>query len=676
MIRRLLLLLTLAAPTAAHCLPAQDATLVGAIAPILMSEDRRVLDVAVIAPALEYPAVAVRRAAVVAIGRIGDPRGAALLVPRLRDTDQGVIADAFFALGLLKQQSAVAEIVDRLRLPDTLSVEALREAATALARIGGDEAAGVLADVINGSGSLDIDRRDAMRPNAILDAWQLGRRAPVDAILPFTRDTGAGLRYRAVSTLGRVVAPVGGEALLTALRDPNPVVRETAARYLIRRLADTAGLEPASVLPELQRLFDDRSTGVRINALRAAASFRDSTSSPRATSLLRDGDRNVRVAAASALGAMGGATARTALERVLDDDGAEWAVRRAALISLAQLDRAAFTTRVMPWMKSTEVTDRLVAMEAWGNVKGAPAAPFIIGLGDSDQRVHGAALGAWQRAVGRRDAALRAAAESRLHAADPMLRAAAISILADTASDRVLDLLADAWRTGPPRVRDSVLRALLRLGRGDSRFVGRLATPSRRVFLDRPDDPVLRQMAAQGLPQLAARWGGVGPIETGRSLQDYRELTARFYLAQANPRVVVDVQGRGKIELELLAHDAPLTVANFLQLIDRRYFDNVRFHRVVPNFVVQDGDPTGTGEGGPGWSIRDEVNRRRYDSPMLGMALSGPDTGGSQWFINLAPQPHLDGIYTIFGSVVGGQNVLRRIVQGDLIRSIQRGGPG
>jgi cyclophilin family peptidyl-prolyl cis-trans isomerase len=167
----------------------------------------------------------------------------------------------------------------------------------------------------------------------------------------------------------------------------------------------------------------------------------------------------------------------------------------------------------------------------------------------------------------------------------------------------------------------------------------------------------------------------VGPIETGRSLQDYRELTARFYLAQANPRVVVDVQGRGKIELELLAHDAPLTVANFLQLVDRRYFDNVRFHRVVPNFVVQDGDPTGTGEGGPGWSIRDEINRRRYDSPMLGMALSGPDTGGSQWFINLAPQPHLDGTYTIFGSVVGGQNVLRRIVQGDLIRSIQRGGP-
>ena len=93
---------------------------------------------------------------------------------------------------------------------------------------------------------------------------------------------------------------------------------------------------------------------------------------------------------------------------------------------------------------------------------------------------------------------------------------------------------------------------------------------------------------------------------------------------------------------------------------------------MVPNFVVQDGDPRGDGFGGPGGAIRDEINMNRYDGPMLGMALSGPDTGASQWFINLSAQPHLDGTYTIFGRVLGGTAGLVRITQGDLIKAIRR----
>jgi cyclophilin family peptidyl-prolyl cis-trans isomerase len=106
--------------------------------------------------------------------------------------------------------------------------------------------------------------------------------------------------------------------------------------------------------------------------------------------------------------------------------------------------------------------------------------------------------------------------------------------------------------------------------------------------------------------------------------------------------------------------------------VDRRWFDGNRWHRVVPNFVIQDGDRSGTGSGGPGWAIRDEFNRRRYDVPMAGMALSGPETGGSQWFINVSPQPHLDGRYTIFGKVAGSYAALLRVTQGDVIRSIHR----
>ena len=95
----------------------------------------------------------------------------------------------------------------------------------------------------------------------------------------------------------------------------------------------------------------------------------------------------------------------------------------------------------------------------------------------------------------------------------------------------------------------------------------------------------------------------------------------------------------------------------------------------MPGFVIQDGDPTGTGNGGPGYEIRDELNPIEYEEGTVGMALSGPNTGGSQYFITHSAQPHLDGIYTIFGRVVGGASgaaVLNAIGQGDRIRSIHR----
>jgi cyclophilin family peptidyl-prolyl cis-trans isomerase len=127
---------------------------------------------------------------------------------------------------------------------------------------------------------------------------------------------------------------------------------------------------------------------------------------------------------------------------------------------------------------------------------------------------------------------------------------------------------------------------------------------------------------------------------------------------------------RGVIDIEFAGADAPLTVGNFITLARRRYYDGLAFHRVVPNFVAQDGDPRGDGSGGPGYAIRDELNRQWYERGAVGMALSGPDTGGSQYFLTHSPQPHLDGHYTVFGRVTRGLNVLDSIVQGDRILSI------
>ena len=138
------------------------------------------------------------------------------------------------------------------------------------------------------------------------------------------------------------------------------------------------------------------------------------------------------------------------------------------------------------------------------------------------------------------------------------------------------------------------------------------------------------------------------------------------------PHVFIETEQRTVIELELYGPDAPLTVANFLLLVDRHFFDGNSWHRVVPNFVVQDGDRRGDGYGGAPGIIRDEINRRKYGAQVLGMALSGPDTGSSQWFITHSPQPHLEGIYTVFGRVVSGGGALRRISQGDRINTIRR----
>jgi cyclophilin family peptidyl-prolyl cis-trans isomerase len=127
---------------------------------------------------------------------------------------------------------------------------------------------------------------------------------------------------------------------------------------------------------------------------------------------------------------------------------------------------------------------------------------------------------------------------------------------------------------------------------------------------------------------------------------------------------------KGSFTIEFLPEAAPLTVDNFVQLAQSDYYRNVTIHRVVPNFVIQDGDPRGDGNGGPGYTIRCEINQVPYDRAAVGMALSGKDTGGSQWFVTHSPQPHLDGGYTVFGRVVMGMDVVDKIVRGDVIQSV------
>jgi cyclophilin family peptidyl-prolyl cis-trans isomerase len=388
-----------------------------------------------------------------------------------------------------------------------------------------------------------------------------------------------------------------------------------------------------------------------------------------------DSDPNVRVQAASSLGELGGSVASATLMRVLQGKGG-FALRREALLGLARVNPAAFAQSSGSWRSSTAWQDRATAAEGWA-LAGAKGVPWF--TSDPDGRVIAAGLQAWADTVQGPDRGLVDAARRLLAHRDAATRSVAADVLTRAAEPADLSALIAMYTRAPrdsfPDASLSALKAIAAIRRRSPAAGARV----HREFLEsvpRPANYLLRTWAEANWPEASQRWGPGYPLATGRTLQDYRDLVRRFVLAPdsvARPHIFIDTEQRGVVEVELFGPEAPLTVSNFLRLLDRRFFDGNRWHRVVPNFVVQDGDPRGDGFGGPGGAIRDEINRLRYGfKPVLGMALSGPDTGSSQWFINLSPQPHLDGTYTVFGRVTGNVVTLTRITQGDVIRTVRR----
>ena len=128
---------------------------------------------------------------------------------------------------------------------------------------------------------------------------------------------------------------------------------------------------------------------------------------------------------------------------------------------------------------------------------------------------------------------------------------------------------------------------------------------------------------------------------------------------------------KGNIVLELFEKDAPNTVANFVKLINKGYYNGLKFHRVIPNFMIQGGCPVGNGTGGPGYAIKCEINPKKHLTGTLSMAHAGKDTGGSQFFITHSPQPHLDGVHTVFGQVIEGMDVVNAVRQGDMMKQVK-----
>jgi cyclophilin family peptidyl-prolyl cis-trans isomerase/HEAT repeat protein len=252
---------------------------------------------------------------------------------------------------------------------------------------------------------------------------------------------------------------------------------------------------------------------------------------------------------------------------------------------------------------------------------------------------------------------------------DVIVRATAAELLKDLApSEAITVALGDALKAELPKtekgeMNDAALAILDALAKQKTAA----ANDAIKTALDASDHLIRRKAVAllktNGVGDFSDR---IDAVKTRNTEADYRRAIARI-----GKRVTATVvTSKGAFRIEFLPDEAPLTVDNFISLARKGFFNGQTIPRVVPNFVVQAGDPRGDQNGGPGYQIRCEINEVPYDRAAVGMALSGKDTGGSQWFVTHSPQPHLDGGYTVFGRVISGMEVVDNIARGDTIRRV------
>jgi cyclophilin family peptidyl-prolyl cis-trans isomerase/HEAT repeat protein len=610
-------------------------------------EDTRRVDSPALDSALRTSDPALRRAAALAAGRLAARDRVPVLRRLATDSDAAVAGAALYALGLLADTSSLPLARSALERPALAS-----EGAWLLGRIGEPARETLLAAVAEER--LDLRARRA----ALLGLARL-RPPPVTPIVPLLANADSGMAWRAAYVLARARSAAAVRPLVNASHSSVVDVRDYAARGLTRSLAGDS--LRAAALAALRQLVRDSSARVRVTAVRVLGGYADSAA-PEISSALNDPDAGVRVTAA--------AFAHVALGADSTRWGAAWTsdtsfVFRRALAESA-LPRDALRNEWASWRTDTDWRRRATAAEL--DAAGSPAQAMgrlARPLRDRDGRVRAAAAGALATLAESASVASEARARLRglLADSDFVVRATALGALASGAT---LGDLSAALASHRVTQRDADLDARIAFwSLVDSALARSPVIPeSVSLALDRlsrPSDPLERARAA-AIPRFAA-WTDV--TGAARPAEWYRA-RAREALATRAPVARIETD-RGAMELMLFPADAPITVDNFVTLANRRYFDGLRFHRVVPNFVVQAGDPRGDGNGGPGYAIRDELNPHRYGRGTLGMALSGPNTGGSQFFVTHAAQPHLDGGYTVFGQLVGGSDVLDRIVQGDRI---------
>ena len=595
---------------------------------IARAEDERRLDNGVLRRFLAHADPALRARAALAVGRLQDSTTVPALVPLLGDPDPRPRGEAVFALGQIGDRRAREPIA---RLLPAADPELAALAIEALGKLGDRASTPLVALYLR-------DPSPRLRAEAAVALWRLADSSAIDRLIERHDDPDPEVRWRVLWALERIVAP-DRIALIAALHldDAEWLTRATAARTVGRQRS------PRGTAYLLQKL-DDAEPGVVVNAITGLQLIADSSSALTArllTGALSHPHPYVRATAATALAdrfawpRADSLATRAALDslasRLRDPDAA---TRGAAARALLARRGSAALPRVEPLLGDSSVVVRVAVLRALALLPTARASALLL-----ERLTPGHALA-------ERMAAAEVLGSLRLRSQAPPLRDA----LADTS------LLVAA----------SAASALADLG--DTASVPRLA----RAYAQRAADadPDARLTIRDAIRTLAGR-GFADSLE--RAHPPRNAGLARYPADFARPPAVKGAllhTSAGDIVWSFYVNEAPQTVRNFVRLADAGYFDGLVIHRVVPNFVIQDGDPTGTGSGGPGYTIRCEYNRLRYDTGMVGMALSGKDTGGSQWFITHSPQPRLNGRYTIFARVTAGMDVVWRIVQGDRVLKV------
>jgi cyclophilin family peptidyl-prolyl cis-trans isomerase len=619
---------------------------------------------------LADPDRGVRRRAALAAGRIADPAFVPALLSLLADPEPEVRQMAAFALGLIGDTRATEPLLAALQDPETV-VRA--RAAEAVGRIGDSRAAPALAAVIveaipKGAPVLAVRGDD---PGSANDPW-LALRLALFALVRLknvpaaeTALLAAGMPrfdwWAATWTAMRLEAPSLRPILAASVTSSDPLSRALAAHGL-------GALKDPSALELIAPLLRDRDELVAVNALRAVGAIGDARGVALVAPSLRSGSV---IQAGEGLKALAQLPPdrglRAAVVNLVGHDQ-PW-VRAAALPVLARMDREEFALVLSGLDPDPVWWVRGALATALGAAGDDVSLGILYGmLRDSDPRVLPSVLDALRKARG--PDALDTLRRMLEHP-DFAVRAAAAEGITELKATGQSDVLAAAYeRSRPDADLDARLAIVAALAvQKDARALEALRAAA-------ADDPsrVVRERAGAALRAQGqeAPWAGREPVP--RPAFDYREAMAPYAprpdVPLFTPRAILHTR-YGRIEIHLDVVETPLTTANFIDLARRGFYDGLVFHRVVPGIVIQGGDPRGDGSGGPGYTIRCEVGERPYGRGAVGMALSGKDTGGSQFFITHSPQPHLDGGYTLFGSVAEGMDVVEKIRPGDVIERVE-----
>jgi cyclophilin family peptidyl-prolyl cis-trans isomerase/HEAT repeat protein len=611
---------------------------------LLQATDRRFLPIQMAVTMLQDPYLEIRAQAARVLAVNPDPTTTLLLGRYAADASLGVRQQAMLAAGRVGEP-AVAIAVRGLRDP----APAVRQGAAWAASHGGGSALDPI------TGLLLTERSSEVLTTALANLWRFGGAAWEQHAARFATHTDPNLRRAAAYTLARSDAPARTQSLTVLCRDVEPVIRATAI----------AGLRQGPLAADQRDLLSEalsdkdwrvQSAACQVLAARPEIEL-DVEVATRLGSLWSDGHAQLAVAALEAGAVHPEAGSDDALAHCATS--CEPWPAATALEALARRDASRAEVTVAKWLGAEETWRRRAAAGCAVHLAAEvrPALERRI-LADSDPAVRLAWLGSLDgEAESARTEVLRDVVERD---PDPAVRVQALGLLDDVAGPLGVDRLVSLyrrWLSDPvPDARAAALAAALAEAGSES-----VRNQILELAADDPDSAVAAMVHAEA--------GTIGTDavlparETRHGEKWYLDLVP--WSAEDHWLDVVTVRGTFRIRLD--AREAPITSREVWELALAGFYDGLTIHRVVPNFVIQGGDPRGDGWGGPGFTLPDEPSLRPFDSWRVGIATSGPNTGGSQFFVTLMPADRLTGHYTNFGEVVAGREVLTRLQVGDRI---------